>query len=194
MVERLRAEARAEFAARAADGSEQLWLAETMEDLAARATRDGQRASSWRAIGPVPRTAAAVPVRIVQAGLELFTYRDDCHIGAWSRAGYDGPTLTVLTVLWNGRQSVSEVVKAVKDTHLPEDVDRCVAILVARGDAECQGDTVRLTERGQASRDAIEAETDERYFAYWPEGEALERLAEPLSAFIGALAPTAGGG
>lgn len=193
VLERLRAETRADLTNRAAESGDQRWLAETMEDLAARATLDGERASSWRGIAVLSGTAPSTAVRIVQAGLELFVYRDDCHIGAWSRAGYDGPTLSVLTAIWSGRQSLDEVAKALKDTHLAADVDRCIRTLVARGDAEREGDTVRLTERGRASRDAIETETDHHYFARWPEDEALETLAERLSTFIGALAPAAGG-
>lgn len=193
VLELLRAETRADLSRRAGLSGDQRWLAETMEDLAARATADGERASSWRAIAAVPAAGASLAVRIVQAGLELFAYRDDCHIGTWSRAGYDGPTLSVLTAIWNGRHGVDEVAKALKDTHLPADVDRCIRTLVERGDAEWKGDTVRLTERGAASRHAIETETDRHYFARWPEDEALETLAERLSTFIGAFAPAAGG-
>lgn len=192
VLERLRAETRADLSARSSAAPDQRGLAETLEDLAARATADGERASSWRAIA-VARGAASPAVRIAQAGLELFVYRDDCHIGAWSRAGYDGPTMGVLTAIWNGRQSIGDVAKAVRETHRPADVDRCLSTLVARGDAERDGDAVRLTERGRASRQAIETETDRRYFAHWPADHALETLLERLGTFIGALAPAAGG-
>src|SRR5687767_3971844 len=35
-----------------------------------------------------------------QAIYGLWMFRDDCHIAAWRGAGFDGPTLDVLTRLW----------------------------------------------------------------------------------------------
>ena len=50
----------------------------------------------------------------------------------------------------------------------PEDVVGGVESLVANGYVERDGESLRLTERGQSTRDAIEAETDRLYLAPWP--------------------------
>lgn len=138
-------------------------------------TDRARRAKRWREIHPELPSAARGLSDALQI---LWAFRDDCHVAAWESHGYEGPAFDVLSYVWQGRGDVSwtklpaaatmgDLTKALQARQDAADVGRHVALLLARGDLERDGDAVRLTEQGQRSRDAIEDETDGRYFAVW---------------------------
>lgn len=156
-------------------------------ELAAKIPADSERAMGQRRTAPSTEEAKADIVALEQAVLEVWSRRDDCHIGAWQAAGYEGPALDVLSQVWEGESTLDGVAKKVEAKQEREDVERNVDALIQRGDLAREGSGLRLTPRGQAARDAIEAETDRRYFAGWPEGEELARIGEDMRALIAAL-------
>lgn len=130
---------------------------------------------------------------------ELWAFRDDCHIGAWEAASYAGPEIDTLTQIWTtpsdlswatggGITSLDELGKALHVRQDRGDVERSVEALARRGDVELDGDRLLLTPRGKARRDAIEDETDRRYFEIWQvDDAATARLGDDLRAVIDAL-------
>ncbi len=156
-----------------------------LEALASAIPTGSPRVEAARRLAP-PAPASEL-VRLQYAVRQLWARRDDCHTGAWQDSGYEGPALDVLTQVWSGKGSLDEVAKALENKQERADVERSVDSLVRRGDLERQGDVVRCTPTGRASRDAIEAETDRRYFAGWPEGEELAGIGNDLTAVMEAL-------
>lgn len=167
-------------------------------DLADRvpATERAARARRTREIHPDLRSTARTLSDALQV---LWAFRDDCHVGAWQEAGYEGPVFDVLSYVWQGPGDVSwtklpaatsleALVKALEAKQDRADVEHNVAALARRGDLDRSGDVLRLTEEGKRSRDAIEEETDRRYFAIWDlDDTATARLGEDLRAVIDAL-------
>ena len=156
-----------------------------LEGLAAAIPSDSPRVEAVRRVPP-PAPANDI-VRLQYAVRQLWARRDDCHTGAWQHAGYSGPELDVLTQVWSGKGSVDEVAKALENKQERADVERSIAALVARGDLERDGDVLRCTAQGRAARDAIEADTDRRYFVGWPKREDVARIGEDLTAVMEAL-------
>lgn len=187
-VERLNARARAKVAALAVPAEPTRRAADVCEEVAARIPADSPRVAFARRIGLLPDERQADLVRLRRAVVQLWSRRDDCHIGAWQDAGYVGPELDVLSQVWEGRSTTEAVAKALENKQDRASVERNVAALVRRGDLEREGETLRLTPQGKAARDAIESDTDRRYFAGWPEGDTLARIGEDLQAVVDALA------
>ncbi len=187
VVERLNGEARAAAVAVAVPAEPARRSVATLEALASRIPPDSPRAGFVRRIRLLPGEKASDLVRIRRALAQLWARRDDCHIGAWEDAGYQGPALDVLSQVWEGRTTVDEVAKALEAKQERKDVERDLEALVRRGDVARDGATLRLTPGGKAARDAIEAETDRRYFVGWPEGAELARLGDDLTALLNAL-------
>lgn len=156
--------------------------------LAARIPPAARRAAIVRRV-PVPADEPRSPaVDLNRTVNELWSWRDDCHIGAWEDAGYDGPTLDVLTQVWSGKTTVEDVVKALEVKQERAGVERNLEVLVAKGEVSRDGDALGLTPRGKERRDAIEAETDRRHLAIWDLDEAATaRLGDDLRAVIDAI-------
>src|SRR6266508_1404440 len=94
--------------------------------------------------------------------------RDDAHNATWRAAAFDGPTFELLGRIWAGEAGTrAELIERVGGSQRPEYVERGLASLIAQGYVDAEGDALRLTPAGRASRDAIEAETDRIYFAPW---------------------------
>lgn len=135
---------------------------------------------------PPPSTRSAPLVRLDEAAYQLWTARDDAHNAAWRGAGFAGPTFDLLSRLWAGEATtLDELAELVRHDQRREDVERGVRELIEAGyvvSTENQAPktehqergiavgpaALALTERGRATRDAIEAETDRIYFAPWP--------------------------
>lgn len=160
----------------------------TLVELASKIPPDSERAQAGRRGLPLPHEVRSDVVRLEVAIAELSLRRDDCHIAAWQRAGYTGPVLDVLTQVWQGKRDVDEVAKAVAAKQERADVDRRVEELVRRGDLTRSRDALAITPQGKERREEIEAETDRRYFADWPRGDALARVGDDLTALLEALA------
>lgn len=166
--------------------------ASALRHVADRIPPDAERALTVKRL---PHTdAGETPSALVdldRAVTELWSFRDDCHIASWQAAGYEGPALDVLTQAWaaqGGKRTVDEIAAAIGAKQDRADVERNIDALVARGDLTRDGDSVRITEQGRRSRDAIEAETDRRTFAIWDlDDAATARLGDDLRAVIDAL-------
>jgi Helix-turn-helix family len=145
-------------------------LADTFAEIASRL---------WAAPEPVVKAHQAhvrrLPPTVGEpslARLDLAVYalwmaRDDAHIAAWRHEGFDGPTFELLSQIWSGAASTRSALNE-RVGQRPEDITRGLAALSERGYAIVEGDALRLTAAGQATRDAIETETDRIYFTPWP--------------------------
>lgn len=147
------------------------------------------RLTSIRRCAPPGGKDAEDAVRIEQLFFETCVLLDDGHIHAWRRAGYSGPVLDVLTKVWYGADTREAVKKALTSSQAPEHVDAHIEELVARGDLEVDGETVRLTDQGRRTRDRIEEETDRDGLARWPRGAELEALMVDVAALVAVLPP-----
>lgn len=172
-------------------------------ELAGLAARVPPSAERTRLVRELPMPPASEPpsaaIRLNRAVNELWSFRDDCHIAAWEAAGYNGPTLDVLTQVWSAptdliwatqgdKRTVDEIAKAIGAKQERLDVERNVDELVRRCDLARDGDAVRIMPQGQRSRDAIEEDTDRRYFAIWDlDDAATSRLGDDLRTVIDAL-------
>lgn len=173
--------------------------ADALEPIADRIPSDARRAALVRKLRPKGDEPTSDILRLNRSATELWYFRDDCHVRAWQAAGYRGPVFDVLSHLWSsppdmqytklpGATSLDQLAKTLGQRQDRADVERAVQALVDRGDVAREGDAVRLTPKGQASRDAIEDETDRRYFAIWElDDAATSRLGEDLRTVIDAL-------
>lgn len=148
---------------------------------------DDQRLASVRRTAPADRERANLATRAEQAMFETAVLHDDGHIGAWERAGYDGPTLDVLTHVWRGCATYSDLSTKLGRAQDPADLDRAIAGLERRGELARDGEALALTAKGRAARERIEEETDREGFARWPRGDELEALIADVEALVAAL-------
>lgn len=167
--------------------------------LADRVPPTAERTELVRRLVPGVNEPPSEATTLSRSAQILWAFRDDCHIPAWQAAGYEGPAFDVLSYVWASPADVShtklpaigsfeKLVAALAPKQERADVERNVAALVARGDMAREGDTIRLTEQGQKTREAIEEDTDRRYFAIWDlDYAATSRLGEDLRAIIEAL-------
>ena len=163
-------------------------LVETLEGIVRDVpATDDQRLASVRRTAPADRQRAHLATRVEQAMFETAVLHDDGHIGAWERAGYDGPTLDVLTQVWRGCATRSDLSAKLGRGQDPADLDRAVAELGRRGELRRDGDALSLTAKGRAARAGIEEATDRDGFARWPQGDKLEALIADVEALVEAL-------
>lgn len=172
---------------------------EALAHLADRVPPEAERTELVRRLVVPADEPASDAIGLSRAAQILWAFRDDCHIPAWRGAGYEGPAFDVLSYVWASRGDVSftklpalasfgKLVTALAPRQDPADVERNVDALVARGDMTREGDALRLTEQGQRAREAIEEDTDRRYFAIWDlDDAATSRLGDDLRAVIDAL-------
>jgi len=147
------------------------------------------RLTMIRRCAPSDRARAHEAVRLEQAMFETCVLLDDGHIAAWRSAGYRGPELDVLTKVWYGSGTREALRQALRAGQEPEDVERHIAQLVARGDLAADGETVALTPQGRAARDRIEEDTNRLGLSRWPRGDELERAIADVDAILGAFPP-----
>ena len=148
---------------------------------------DDQRLAFIRRTAPRDGERAPLATRAEQAMFEVAVLHDDGHIGAWERAGYDGPTLDVLTHVWRGCATRTALVEKLGRGQDIANIDRAIAELERRGELTRDGEHVALTDRGRRLRESIEEETDRVGFARWPRGDALESLIADVEALVAAL-------
>lgn len=175
--------------------------ADALGPIADRIPAGARRAALVKKLRPKDEEPKADILRLNRSVAELWYFRDDCHVGAWQAAGYQGPVFDVLSFIWPGRpdmsttklpgsgaKSLDGLVEALKDRQDRPDVEKAVQSLIDRGEVAREGDSVSLTPKGQQVRDEIEEETDRRFFASWQlDDAATARLGEDLRAVIDAF-------
>jgi helix-turn-helix protein len=120
----------------------------------------------------IPRTArfkgdgTIAMVALENAIFGLWQARDDCHMASWRAAAFDGPTFDVLTRLWRKEASNEQELATKITQQKPDDIRRALQKL--RRDGLVASESLAVTERGASMRQAIEDETDRRFFAPWP--------------------------
>lgn len=159
-------------------------LATTLHDIADRQRQAPEPADKVHQ-RMVPRLrrfdARQTPAVLLEYALyALQRARDDAHIAAWCAIGIRGPSLGLLTHVWE-REAISlDGLVELAGTRLHrQDVTRLLPELERDGYAEVMDSIVRITERGREVRNAIESETDRVYFAPWPEFD-VARVREQL--------------
>lgn len=127
---------------------------------------------------------------VARAVRELSLARDDAHQSAWRAAWFTGPSIDILTRLWQGdAESRMALEGLLASRHEPTVVRDLVDELLEQGYVEAHGEDLTPTRAGYLIRETIEAETDRLYFMHWPEltdGE-VGRLHAGLRAAIAAL-------
>ena len=128
-------------------------------------------ASKW-AFTRVRRLRAphAEPVADIYFSLgEMNAFRDDCHLSAWRAHSMNGPLWETLTLIWRGEaQTLYDLVQKLKPRgHSLESLASAVEDLKHRGWVEEQGSMYRTTEAGKTVRQAVEAQTDQIFYASW---------------------------
>jgi hypothetical protein len=146
------------------------YLADTLADLSNRMWSAAEPAAKPHQARvrrlPPPEGDAPMP-RLDLAVYGLWTARDDAHNAAWRGAGFEGPVFDLLSRIWSGEASTSAELIGRVGGQRPEDVERGLAILARDGLVSIDGEELRLTGEGRATRERIEAETDRVYFAPW---------------------------
>lgn len=173
--------------------------ADDLGRIAERIPPTAERAALVRRVLPPHDEPTSDAVTLSRAAQVLWSFRDDCHVGAWQASGYEGPAFDVLSYVWPGPSdmswtklpavdSIDRLAKALEAKQDRADVERNADTLVTRGDLVREAGAVRITPQGQRSRDAIEAETDRRYFGIWDLDDAgTARLGDDLRLVIDAL-------
>lgn len=144
----------------------------------------------------IPRTArfrgdgTIAMVALENALFGLWQARDDCHMASWRAAGFDGPTLDVLTRIWRNEASDDRALEARLTQQTPNDVRRALTAL--RRDGLVRSEALAVTEPGATARQTIEDETDRRFFSPWPSdvGAQGRWIKDRLAAVNAFLAPT----
>lgn len=121
----------------------------------------------------------------------LWHARDDSHMSSWREAGFDGPTLDVLTRIWRHEAATEAELATKLPGQRPADVSAALARLREGGMVEAEA--LEVTPKGSAARQQVEDETDRKFFAPWPADLAHEApwMVERLRSINAALAPTA---
>jgi hypothetical protein len=173
-------------------------LADTLETIAAGLDREaiGPEAHllyAQRLAALAPESTAAPLVRIERAVFALWMARDDAHIAAWRTARFPGPPLAVLTALWRGEaDSLADLQRLLAGTQDPADVEGFVEELIEQGYIGWKRGALEPTRAGYNVREAIEADTDDRYFRQWPplDHATLAWTHDALARLVAALPDT----
>ena len=144
--------------------------------------------------GPNPESAPLA--RAAWAVEALTNQRCDAHRAAWQPLGLTGPALETLTWLWEGRaDSIPSLYAWAAAQPFPrgfsaQDYNGFVSGLAGRGWAVLEpGGAASITAEGRRVREAVEAQTDGRFYGPWegvPEAEQAElhRLATATAAAL----------
>jgi hypothetical protein len=127
-------------------------------------------------------------VQLEYALYALQRARDDAHIAAWRAAGFGGPSLELLSRVWAGTSTITELVEHIRGRMRAEDVTALLDDLERDGYVSVKYQAVTISNRGRDVRDAIERETDRVFFAPWPDIDAAW-VAEQLEALGASLSP-----
>jgi hypothetical protein len=97
----------------------------------------------------------------------LWQVRDDCHMAAWRASGLTGPEVEVLTRIWREEAADEAALVDLLPHQRPEDVTAAIARLRKGGLVE--PGALAATAGGAKARQKIEDETDQLFFAPWPD-------------------------
>jgi DNA-binding MarR family transcriptional regulator len=125
--------------------------------------------------------------------MSLNSYRDDCHMAAWSEIDVSGYVWETLTFIWQGHANTAAELaeKLPYRSYEASDYASALEKLAMLGWIEADGDGYKLTEEGRTLREDVETNTNENYqaaFAALPEGKLAEVTAA-LEALTAAITP-----
>lgn len=148
----------------------------------------GSHLKGYVAVGRFSQGVDAPMASIEQAILELWGARDDAHTTAWRAAEIEGPAFDVLSHIWSGTNSLTQLVEVLQYKQTPDDLDSSLAWLAERELVERHGDELHITPAGALLREDIESETDRIYFEGWPFNvEEAEWVRDTLRAVVAGL-------
>ena len=129
-------------------------------------------------------------VALENALFGLWQARDDCHMASWRAAAFDGPTFDVLSRVWRKEAANEQELATKLPQQKPDDIRR--GLIKLRRDGLVASEGLTVTERGASMRQAIEDETDRRFFAPWPADVGAQGtwIRDHLAAVNAYLAPT----
>jgi predicted transcriptional regulator len=120
---------------------------------------------------------------------DMFAFRDDSHISAWTPSGVDGHTWEVLSFVWNGEaNTVEKLVERLPFRNYNAEVyTRTLDELSTQGWIEPGDDGYVITETGRKIREDAETVTNENFFAPWKSlsDDELAKLDELLNELKG---------
>lgn len=100
---------------------------------------------------------------------DLNSYRDDAHLAAWQPHGFTGQAWEALTFVWRGQAATLDELcqKLARRGHARSTYAEAMHDLIKRGLVEEDAGTYRMTDQGQALRQAVEDTTDRYFYAPW---------------------------
>lgn len=128
--------------------------------------------SRWTDPGP----DSALSARIDQYVTDLYSFRDDAHMGAWKPLEVDGQTWEALTTVWREEASTAgELAEQLAFRgYNADDYAAALLSLAERGWVEEQDGQYRVTDTGKKVREDAEDETNRLFFGPWSSLSASE--------------------
>lgn len=116
-----------------------------------------------------PGDDAPALARVDQYLSDLSDYRDDVHLGAWRFYKVEGPAWEAFTLLWReGPASLAGLAdKLPRRGFAAADYANALHGLAERGWIEESGGAYRVTDKGAALRQQVEAATDRSFYTPW---------------------------
>lgn len=116
---------------------------------------------------------------------DLYAFRDDAHISAWTPSGVNGHTWETLSFVWNGEANTVEklVERLPYRTYTADDYAQTLNDLTQRGWIKPRDDGYKITDAGRKIREDAEAETDKNFYGPWASlsDDELTKLEKLLS-------------
>lgn len=132
-----------------------------------------------------PKVEADSLASIDQQIDDMFAFRDDSHISAWTPSGVDGHTWEVLSFVWNGEANTVEklVERLPFRNYKAEDYAEALEDLTQRGWITSSDDGYKITDEGRKIREDAEAATNENFYTAWKSlsDDELEKLGDLLN-------------
>jgi hypothetical protein len=116
-----------------------------------------------------PKVEADSLASIDQQIDDMFAFRDDSHISAWTPSSVDGHTWEVLSFVWNGEANTVEklVERLPFRNYTAEDYTETLNNLTQRGWIVSSDDGYKITQEGKQVRENAETATDESFYTAW---------------------------
>lgn len=116
-----------------------------------------------------PGPDAPIFERVRRQLMNLWLFRDDCHLASWRHYNVSGQAWEALTLLWRGEaRTASELAEKLAHRRYGEAAYRAaLQELAARGWLTEEDGAYRLTNTGRAAREEAERVTDRCFFGPW---------------------------